>query len=230
MTYSRDALREMIPIYLNGRLTAAETEALEAGLRQYPELKAELKAFSDIKASYEVIADPPAVDPDALFARIQGSIHSEADPASEPRRAGGIAQVMQYLRRIYHTPSLSWSMAGLQFAALLLVFFILPQQTTFKTYSSTANTDKDKVHLNVVFHKTAKEMDIRMLLQQLNAVITNGPSAEGLYVLAVEATADIDALLSALKASPIVRLAEKSLSRLEPRPPRRADDLQWRHA
>ncbi len=215
MTYSLDELKGMIPIYLNGRLTASETAAFEAGLRQHPELEAELKDFSAIKESYDVLEDPPEIDSEALFARIQKGIHGDAKPVTDHREEGPFRHLMSFLRRIYHTPSLSWSMAGLQFAALLLVFLVIPRHDVFKTYSSTATSDTDKVYLNVVFDKEAKEIEIRTLLQKLGAGITSGPSAEGLYVLAGEKTADIDALLKALKASPIVRLAEKKMSRLE---------------
>lgn len=222
MTYNLDELKGMIPIYLNGRLTDSETEAFKAGLRRHPELEAELKDFAEIKESYDVIADPPAINSDALFARIQKGIHGETRHAPEPREEGLLAQFHKFFKRIYHMPSLSWSMAGLQFAALLLVFFLVPQQAPFRTYSAPSATDTDKVHLNVVFNEAAKEIEIRTLLQKLEAAIVSGPSAEGLYVLAVEKTADLDELLRELNASPIVRLAQKALSRLDRQWPQQA--------
>lgn len=220
MTYSLDDLKAMIPVYLNGSLPESEAMAFEEGLRRYPELEKETSEFSEIQESYAAIDDNLWLDSDAMFARVRDGIRSDARQTSEHQRESILGQVLRFVKRIYHTPSLSWSMAGLQFAALLVLFFLVPQQALFKTYSSTSSTDTDKARLNVVFIQEAKEIEIRTLLQKLDAVIVSGPSAEGLYVLAVDKTADIDALLRELDASPIVRLAKKTLSLLERRQPR----------
>ncbi len=39
MTYSLEELRELIPLYLNQRLSEKERRAFEDALNQYPELK-----------------------------------------------------------------------------------------------------------------------------------------------------------------------------------------------
>jgi hypothetical protein len=212
MKYSLDELKAMIPIYLNGGLSEPEVEVLEEALRRYPELETELIEFSEIKKSYAGIEDNLQIESDALFARVRDGIDSESRHASETLRTGPAAQLLRFVKQIYHTPALSWSMAGLQFAALLVLFFMVPQQALFKTYSSPSTTDTDRTRLNVVFMEEAKEIEIRTLLQKLGAAIVSGPNAQGLYVLAVDKTADMDALLRELNASPIVRLAQKTLS------------------
>lgn len=215
MKYSIEELKAMIPIYLNGSLPEPEAKALEEALRRHPELETELMEFSEIQESYAGIEDNLPLDSDAMFSRVRDGIRSESRQASETLSDGPAARLLRFVKQIYHTPALSWSMAGLQFAALLALFFLVPQQTLFKTYSSPPSTDTDKVHLNVVFFEEAKEIEIRTLLRKLDAAIVSGPSAEGLYVLAVDKTADIDALLRQLDAAPIVRLAHKTLSLLE---------------
>lgn len=217
MKYSIEELKAMIPIYLNGSLPEPEVKALEEALRRYPELETELMEFSEIQKSYAGIEDNLSIDSDAVFSRVRDGIRSQSRHADETLSDGPAAQLLRFVKRIYHTPALSWSMAGLQFAALLALFFLVPQQAIFKTYSYTSSTDTDKVHLNVVFREEAKEIEIRTLLQKLDAAIVSGPSAAGLYVLAVDKAADMDALLRQLDASPIVRLAKKSLSLLERR-------------
>lgn len=219
MKYSIEELKAMIPIYLNGSLPEPEVEALEEALRRHPELETELMEFSEIQDSYAGIEDSLPIDSDAVFARVRDGIRSESRHTAETLSDGPAAHLLRFVKRIYHTPALSWSMAGLQFAALLVLFFLVPQQALFKTYSSPSSTDTDKVRLNVVFIEEAKEVEIRTLLRKLDAAIVSGPSAEGLYVLAVDKTADIDALLRQLDASPIVRLAQKTLSLLERRHP-----------
>lgn len=216
MTYSIEELRTMIPVYVNGSLSEPEARAFEVALQRHPELEAELKAFTDIRESYAGIEDRLAVDSEALFARVHDSIR-DTPAVSEKANGGAVARILQFVKGIYHTPGLSWSLAGLQFAALLVIFILVPRQTLFETYSSPSPADLDTVHINVVFNKDAKEIEIRSLLQELGATIIGGPSAEGLYVLAVKKTSDIDALLRQLQASPIVRLARKVLSRLDQR-------------
>ncbi len=223
MKYSLDELKAMIPIYLNGSLPESEVKALEEALRRHPELEAELMEFSEIQDGYAGIGDNLPIDSDAVFSRIRDGIRSKSRHASQTLSDGPVAQLLRFVKHIYHTPALSWSVAGLQFAALLVLFFLVPQQTFFKTYSSTSPTATDTVRLNVVFYEETKEIEIRTLLRKLNAAIVSGPSAEGLYVLAVDKTADIEALLRELDASPIVRLAQKTLSLLERQhPPRLA--------
>ena len=214
MTYSLQDLQAMIPIYLNGSLPESEARAFEEGLKHHPVLQKELKAFSEIQESYAEIEDNMPLDSGALFARIRHGIRSESQQVVKGRRDGIISLLSRLAKNAYHTPALSWSIAGLQFAALLALFFIMPQQLLFKTYTSTSPPAKDRVRINVVFFQGAKEIEIRTLLQELGAVIIDGPNTEGLYVLQIQATRDIDQLLQKLNRSPVVRLAEKSLSQL----------------
>ena len=57
MTSSLEEFKTMIPVYLNGRLSPAETEAFEDALERYPELKQELKEFSVIQQSYDTLEE-----------------------------------------------------------------------------------------------------------------------------------------------------------------------------
>ena len=217
MTYSLEELKAMVPIYLNGRLSESEARAFESELKRHPELENELKAFTDIQESYAAIEDYPALNSDALFNRIQNGIRKESQQAGEHRREGVIALLSRLFKNVYHRPALSWSIAGLQFAALLVLFFVIPRQTLFNTYSSTSPPAKGRVRINVVFAQEAREVEIRALLQELGASIIDGPSPEGLYVLEIQKTGDMNEVLEKLKQSPIVRLAEKSLSQLDRR-------------
>jgi hypothetical protein len=221
MTYSLEDLKAMIPIYLNGRLSPPEAEAFEEGLRLHPALERELMEFSEIQESYAVIEDNMPLDSDALFGRIRHGIRSESRQISQRRRNGIFARLLQLAKDAYRTPALSWSLAGLQFAALLALIVFVPKQVLFKTYTSTSPTDKNRVRINVVFVQEAREIQIRTLLQELGATIISGPNANGLYVLDVQATTDIDVLIEKLNQSPIVRLAERSLSRLDRQRPSR---------
>ena len=52
MKYDAAALKEMIPLYINGRLSESERAAFEAALASDPALKQELSEFGEIAALY----------------------------------------------------------------------------------------------------------------------------------------------------------------------------------
>lgn len=60
-----EQLRELLPLYALDALSSAEREQLEAGLRQYPQLQAELKALQDTSAEL-MLALPPEPLPAGL--------------------------------------------------------------------------------------------------------------------------------------------------------------------
>lgn len=215
MTYDLDQLKEMVPIYLNGRLPDKERAAFEEGLERFAELKKELAEFSDIQQSYAKVEQKAPLDSDALFARIQDNIQKQEAPAPERSSDTWFQKLQQKLREWYQTPALSWSLAGAQFAALLVVIMlVVPQKGPYKTYTASPAQD-DGIHINVVFNDGVQEIEIRTLLRQLGATIVDGPTTIGLYVLKVDASADVNALVQKLSDSKIVRIAEKSLSGLE---------------
>lgn len=215
MTYNLDQLKEMVPIYLNGRLSDKERVAFDDGLERFAELKKELAEFSDIQQSYAQVEQKTTLDSDALFARIQDNIQKQEVLAPKQQSVTWFQQLQQKLRDWYHAPALSWSLAGAQFAALLVVLMVVPHKgQQFQTYTAPP-TQKDGIHINAVFNEGATEIEIRTLLQQVGATIVDGPTSMGLYVLQFDASADVNVLIQQLIDSKIVRIAEKTLSGLE---------------
>jgi hypothetical protein len=49
MTYDLRELKELIPLYLNKRLSEKESQEFENALNQYPELRQELQEFPTFK-------------------------------------------------------------------------------------------------------------------------------------------------------------------------------------
>jgi hypothetical protein len=214
MTFNLEEFTAMIPVYLNGRLSEAETEAFEDALEKYPELKQELKEFSAIKQGYDTMEEKISVDSEALFSRIHHNIRSEEQKQRTPSL--GIEEfldrVRQILGNLFHSPRLSWSVAAVQFAAIIALVVLIPKENIFKTYTSTSVTGEPRARINVVFKEDAREAQIRGLLQETGTIIVDGPYASGLYVLEITNESDVEAVISKLIKSEIVRLAEKSLS------------------
>lgn len=216
MTSSLEEFKSMIPVYLNGRLSQAETKAFEDALEKYPELKQELKEFSVIQQSYDTLAEKISVDSEAIFSRIRRNIQSEKQKQRTPSFGGGefLERVRERVGNLFHSPRLSWSVAAVQFAVIIALVVIVPKENIFKTYTSTSVTGKSRVRINVVFNEDAREAQIRGLLQETGTIIVDGPFASGLYVLEITNDSHVDAVISELIKSEIVRLAEKSLSHL----------------
>jgi len=216
MTSNIEEFKAMIPVYLNGRLSQAETEAFEDALESYPELKQELKEFSVIQQSYDTLEEKISVDSEAIFSRIRHNIQSETQKQRRPSLGIGefLERVRQVMGNLFHSPGVSWSVAAVQFAVIIALVVFIPKENIFKTYTSTSVTGEPRARINVVFNEDALEAQIRGLLQETGTIIVDGPYASGLYVLEITNDGDVDAVISKLIKSEIVRLAEKSLSHL----------------
>ena len=65
------------------------------------------------------------------------------------------------------------------------------------------------VKINIVFKEDAMLKDIRQLLNNSEAVIINGPTENGLYILQVRKGHDIATRLNAIESSQIVKFVGK---------------------
>ena len=87
MTYDANTIKEMIPLYLNGRLPEEEKDVFLQGLEEYPDLAAEMADFQEIDAVYQDLENSvPFPDQGALFKRILDNIDQEGGAESERKR------------------------------------------------------------------------------------------------------------------------------------------------
>ena len=75
--YNHEALQEMIPLYVNGRLSDRERASFEKALHQHPELQQEVAEFSEIKDAYKEIEQDLSVPSERMFSRIEAAISGE---------------------------------------------------------------------------------------------------------------------------------------------------------
>jgi len=146
MTFKLEEFTAMIPVYLNGRLSQAETEAFEDALERYPELKQELKEFSVIQQSYDTLEEKISIDSEAIFSRIRQNIQSEKQKQRTPSFGVGefLERVWERVGTLFHSPGLSWSVAAVQFAVIIALVVSVPKENIFKTYTSTSVTGKPR--------------------------------------------------------------------------------------
>ncbi len=212
MKYDTETLREMIPLYINGRLSESEETAFEEALANNAALKQELAEFEEIAALYpEVEEAVPFPSDDKVFARIMDNIEAQEKktaPADPPML---FAKLADFFRTTFFSPRVAWAVAGVQLVLLITLVGTLPDKQDYQTLSSGQSTNAASQRLNVVFDENALEKEMRGLLEKIDADIIAGPMANGLYVIEVRtAERSGEDVLKVLLDSKLVRLAEPS--------------------
>ncbi len=210
MNCSPDELRELIPLYLNKRLSEKEKKEFEYTLDKYPELKHELEEFSKIKDVYKEMEHEVPVPSGVLYQRILKNIKPEAKLSLTPPLKGSIERLQGFLKNLFLSPRLSWGVAAVQFAVILLLVIILVSGDRFRTLTSTDTPPKDGVRVHIIFDKESREKEIREVLNKAGAMIIRGPSPEGLYIIEIKERKDVEEVLGVLRKTEIVRFAEKA--------------------
>jgi hypothetical protein len=98
-------------------------------------------------------------------------------------------------------------------AAIILETWIAPSLLYRTLSDSVSGAEADRAHIRVVFTDDITERELRALLGTVEATIVAGPSAMGIYTVAVpvsgsERTERTRSALETLRAHPKVRLAE----------------------
>lgn len=188
---------ELLPWYLNQTLDASEHRAVEAHLEDCAACRNEAVFLEELQSSARVVTQPPVRDRlDEVLSRI-GSPKIVAIRASPPVR---------------------WLVVG-QAAAIVALLAILLWPVAdapsggYQTLSDLGRAEAtDAVLLRVVFDERATEVDLRGLLESIDAQIVAGPNTAGAYTLRVGGSA-VDGrapakLLERLRGDPLVRFAE----------------------
>jgi hypothetical protein len=206
-----EELKEMIPLYLNGRLSGFEKEELEKALMKYPELKRELMEFSEIMGIYEDIEQEMPPPSDILYARILRNIRSKGKEETFLKKGNYGTQVQEFLRALFSSPKVSWTVAAVQLVIILALVVFTPGEKIFRTLTSEYPVQGEAIRINVLFEEDAREREVRDLIRKAKANIVSGPTLDGLYVLEIKNNREIDTVIDNLTSSEIVKFAEKAL-------------------
>jgi anti-sigma factor RsiW len=216
MTYNADTIKEMIPLYVNGKLAEQEKKAFLQGLKEYPELAQEVADFREIDVIYKDLeAEIPFPDPDAVFNRImdnidrQGAGAREKAPVRKVLTPGFREKLIDFFRTGFMSPRVAWSVAAVQIVLLAAILVALPGRSAFETLTYSGNGLAARQELNVVFDEDAVEKDIRALMVRAGATIVGGPSTGGLYIIAIAGDQDAEAVSAVLRNSGIVSFVEQ---------------------
>jgi anti-sigma factor RsiW len=185
---------ELLPWFANGTLEGEERARVERHLTECNACRSEMALLQDVgEAAAEIVsATPPVADSlGKTFARI------DEWEQSKPLSFG--ARVRQFLLAPWPMPRLV--LAG-QAALIVLLGAGLFMSRTPEREFTTASGGGEAVgaRLTVTFEPTATEESLRQALRAVNATIVSGPSAAGVYVVALPADTPDSAVDSAIDA------------------------------
>ncbi|MTI08988.1 anti-sigma factor [Curvivirga aplysinae] len=174
-------IEELLPFYVNGSLTEAEREIVEKALTNSAELQAELDYLTNL---YQSLNETEALKSPGEFGlkRLQKEIRREAE------KDDFIQQVTEKVAPEQNNNI--WRIATIAACLLLAIqtTVVLPEwgqeDDLNAAGASTAIFIKGTV-LSVTFNPAAREESIRDLLLTVDAQIVDGPSALGVYQIAV---------------------------------------------
>lgn len=204
----RDEIETLLPFYLNGTLEGSELAAVEDWLASDPAAMDALEAaeaeFSGTMAANEAIR-PPA---DAL-SRFSRMLDAEAGPVREAKGQSLLARAWQGFMGL--PVGVAWA------AAAALLAFVVVQGTmdrpgagggNFEVAGTGADVSKLPFAL-VTFKPDARMADIAALLGDNGASIIDGPTASGVFRVAIPAktVADYDRILGLIAAAPFADTA-----------------------
>jgi len=204
VTYKPDEIRELIPLYLNKRLSEKERQEFEDVINKYPELKKELKEFLEIRDLYKDLEDEIPQPSDTIYKRIMDNIRPETKTSVIKKKV-----YLEVLKALFSSPRVSWAVVAVQVIIILFLLIRLPEGDKLKTLTSEYIMQGEGVKINIVFDEDAKEKEIREILNRTGATVIGGPSEEGLYIIQIK-DQDIETKLTVLRNTRIVRFVERS--------------------
>lgn len=173
----------LLPWYLNGTLTDAERERVETWLRDAPERESELAMWRAVQADARQASPAPAFD-ELAWRRLRNQLPGAR--RSSWLKVAAAASVLL--------------IAGLQTAIL-----VREDPAVHRPLSETPLADHWQ--LRVRFVESATLAEISAMLERHDAQLVAGPSALGLYTLAIPkqaAPSSPQTLIEALKTEPLV--------------------------
>ena len=210
-----EEIEALLPWYANGTLTPAETATVEQHLAQCPACRAELKQCHALATAVRDNAESWQPAPGG-FDRLMAEI-DRLEPKPTPAKTRSPPLFQRILDWLGATPNpVRWTLAleSMAVAALLLVVALPMLRTApdYETLSSGAEQTTTGPRLRVVFADSATVGEIRQLLQDIDGNIVAGPTALGVYTVALPSGEHpkqmLASALAGLRARNQVKLAE----------------------
>ena len=183
MSLSSQDVALLLPFLANGTLEGEELAQVQAAVDQDPALAAELAALENRRETMQ--ADDTAYSPGEMgLARLMRDIDAPVQQVAAPR--AGV-----------------WQIAAAVLLAVTVGQTVMLAQSdqVDQGYQLAGDT---AAHFAITVHPDTTESDLRALLLAAEVEIVSGPSALGLYRLALLEGADADAARARLQAAPAI--------------------------
>jgi hypothetical protein len=201
-------VRELLPLHAAGVLQGPELAFVEQWLQQHadasPDITAELAWLRTTVAQARTNASEAA--PEAGLADLMARIDAERRPAPRPASAPAApASWLAWLGELLapRRPALALGVAAVVLAQAAVIGSLLTRAPAEQEplAGGVAAPLGDSVVFSIAFRPEAREAELRALLGAAGAQVVAGPSALGLWRVAVP-KARVDAALAAWQAAP----------------------------
>lgn len=202
-----EAVSALLPWHANATLEPAERSRVERHLVGCSACQEELALLREVQAAVHETREAAWEPPPGQLGRLMERL----PPAREERGAGAPAQAGA-LRRWWAELSGSTRLvlaAQTALAAGLAVALLWPPTPPplYETLTAT-ETLAGGARLEVAFAEDATERELRALLVAADASIVAGPSPRGIYTVALDPEAQVEAVVRALRNDRRVRFVE----------------------
>lgn len=239
---SHEAIEMLLPWYANGRLSADETAEVERHLAHCPMCRTELAQCRSLAQAMQNDEGEGWQPSPGGFDRLLAQIDQlESPSASAPMRPPDVADSPSTILRstsptsgqayrptlwerlcdwLQSTPNpIRWTLAleSCVVAALLLIVLLPGRLPTAPDYETLSNANPPAspiagLRVRVIFNNTATVGDMQQLLHEIKGEIVAGPTALGVYTVALSdgaaARQKLTEVVKHLRLYPHIRLAE----------------------
>jgi anti-sigma-K factor RskA len=184
---------DMLLAYVRGELGNAEARRVDREAARNPDLAADIALMRGLRAATRDAARENAPPGEMGWARLSRAIDAER------RRDRGTSGWPAEIFRMAAAAAIA--VAVWQFA---ITPYLLPGQDGPARYETVTESPFDSMALRVAFNPEATEAEIRALLQEIDAEMTGGPGAIGLWTLSFNDPVTRENGLRRLRTSPVV--------------------------
>jgi anti-sigma factor RsiW len=203
---------ELLPWFVNGRLSEADRQCVDAHLRVCEACTAELAAQRRI---YRVMSVDAGVErmPVAGLNRLRMRIESleDAVPASAARYEAARSEAPAGSRSRQRRSAIAASIAMTAVGALAALLWNQHERRIAPANYSTVTTTAPQpanTAIRAVFAPTVTLSELQELLDDAHLKIVSGPTEAGVYSLAMSGSPSVDWSLRRLRGHEVVRFAE----------------------
>ncbi len=210
---------ELLPWYLNGTLEVDAQRRVETHTADCARCRREIRQWQTLQSTVREMGDAVPEPATEGFAALRRRIERERESVVSWRD-----RIQEWLDGLFArrpVPALALAVVAAQILLLVGLTAVLIEQrgeiqTLYQTLSGPSAAQPAQARLTVAFQEQATEAEIRDLLQRVKGTIVEGPSALGLYTIAVAGHEDPErrlemALQELQRQSRVVKFAERAV-------------------